>query len=71
MVNSPKPVTARPVRNGRTSTSSLRAIIREPTTTVVVHPGSTATVTELGNYLLEVDLERREGAVFVGAAETS
>ena len=36
------------------------AIIREPTTTVVVYPGSTATVTPLGNYLLEV-----------GAAEAS
>jgi len=30
------------------------AIIREPTTTVVVYPGSVATVTPLGNYLLEV-----------------
>jgi N-methylhydantoinase A len=30
------------------------AIIREPTTTVVVYPGSSATVTELGNYLLEL-----------------
>ena len=30
------------------------AIIREPTTTVVVYPGSTATVTPLGNYLLEI-----------------
>ncbi len=30
------------------------AIIREPTTTVVVYPGSTAIVTALGNYLLEV-----------------
>ncbi len=30
------------------------AVIREPTTTVVVYPGSSATVTELGNYLLEV-----------------
>ena len=29
------------------------AIVREPTTTVVLYPGSTATVTELGNYLLE------------------
>jgi N-methylhydantoinase A len=28
------------------------AIIREPATTVVVYPGSAATVTELGNYLL-------------------
>jgi len=30
------------------------AIIREATTTVVVYPGSAATVTPLGNYLLEV-----------------
>jgi N-methylhydantoinase A len=30
------------------------AIIREPTTTVVVYPGSTATVTRFGNYLLDV-----------------
>ena len=30
------------------------AIIREPTTTVVVYPGSAASVTPLGNYLLEV-----------------
>jgi N-methylhydantoinase A len=30
------------------------AIIREPTTTVVLYPGSAATVTALGNYLLEV-----------------
>jgi N-methylhydantoinase A len=30
------------------------AIVREPTTTIVVYPGSGATVTALGNYLLEV-----------------
>jgi N-methylhydantoinase A len=30
------------------------AIIREPATTVVLYPGSAATVTALGNYLLEV-----------------
>jgi N-methylhydantoinase A len=30
------------------------ALIREPTTTVVIYPGSIATVTALGNYLLEV-----------------
>jgi N-methylhydantoinase A len=30
------------------------AILREPTTTIVVYPGSGATVTALGNYLLEV-----------------
>ena len=33
------------------------AIIREPTTTVVVYPGSTATVTDLGNYLLHIGTE--------------
>jgi N-methylhydantoinase A len=34
------------------------AIVHEPTTTVVVYPGSVATVTPLGNYLLElVDVE--------------
>ena len=31
------------------------AVIREPTTTVVVHPGSRAHVTEAGNYLIVVD----------------
>jgi N-methylhydantoinase A len=30
------------------------AVIREPTTTVVVYPGSSASVTPLGNYVLEV-----------------
>jgi N-methylhydantoinase A len=30
------------------------AIVTEPTTTVVVHPGSTVTVTSFGNYLLAV-----------------
>ena len=30
------------------------AIIREPTTTVVVYPGSSAFVTPFGNYILEV-----------------
>ena len=30
------------------------AIVREPTTTVVVYPGSAAVVTPLGNYLLEL-----------------
>jgi N-methylhydantoinase A len=36
------------------------AIIREPTTTVVVYPGSTVTVTALGNYLLEIGAEPRQ-----------
>jgi N-methylhydantoinase A len=31
------------------------AIIREPTTTIVVYPGSAAVVTALGNYVLELD----------------
>ena len=31
------------------------AVIREPTTTVVVYPGSRAVVTEAGNYLIHVD----------------
>lgn len=31
------------------------AVIREPTTTLVVYPGSAVTVTGLGNYLLELD----------------
>ena len=30
------------------------ALIREPTTTIVAYPGSTVTVSALGNYLLEV-----------------
>jgi N-methylhydantoinase A len=31
------------------------AVIREPTTTIVVYPGSAAVVTSLGNYVLELD----------------
>ena len=31
------------------------ALIAEPTTTVVVPPGTALTVTELGNYLLEIE----------------
>jgi N-methylhydantoinase A len=38
------------------------AIVREATTTVVVYPGSAATVTPLGNYLLEVTAGRDEPA---------
>ena len=37
------------------------AVIREPTTTVVVYPGSAAVVTPLGNYLLELAPEGAEG----------
>ena len=39
------------------------AIIREPTTTVVLYPGSAATVTSLGNYLLEIGDDTRETAL--------
>jgi N-methylhydantoinase A len=34
------------------------AVVREPTTTVVVYPGSAAVVTRLGNYLLELETSR-------------
>jgi len=37
------------------------AILREPTTTVVVYPGSSAMVTELGNYLLELESDATDG----------
>ena len=36
------------------------AVIHEPTTTIVVYPGSAALVTELGNYVLELDYEAPE-----------
>jgi N-methylhydantoinase A len=36
------------------------AIVREPTTTVVVYPGSSAVVTQHGNYLLELGPHRGE-----------
>jgi N-methylhydantoinase A len=36
------------------------AILREPTTTVVVYPGSSAVVTRHGNYLLELAPQRSE-----------
>jgi N-methylhydantoinase A len=36
------------------------AILREPTTTVVVYPGSSAVVTQHGNYLLELAPEQAE-----------
>ena len=39
------------------------AIIREPTTTIVVYPGSAAVVTGLGNYVLELTTEQRDGSV--------
>jgi N-methylhydantoinase A len=47
-----------PRYDGRALTAGARiagpAIVREPTTTVVVYPGSSALVTPLGNYVLEV-----------------
>jgi N-methylhydantoinase A len=42
------------------------AIIREPTTTVVVYPGSAATVTQLGNYMLEVTGEQAGAGAEIG-----
>ena len=42
------------------------AIIVEPTTTVVVHPGSRCTVTRGGNYLLEIEPEAREASSATG-----
>jgi len=44
------------------------AVIREPTTTVVVYPASTAVVTRLGNYLLELAASRQEPDVVREAA---
>jgi N-methylhydantoinase A len=47
-----------PRYDGRALSAGARidgpAIVREPTTTVVVYPGSFALVTPLGNYVLEV-----------------
>jgi N-methylhydantoinase A len=37
------------------------AVIREPTSTVVVYPGSRALVTESGNYLISIDLPEGAG----------
>ena len=45
------------------------AIILEPTTTVVVYPGSTATVTPLGNYLLTIAPQTAEDAAETLRAE--
>jgi N-methylhydantoinase A len=44
------------------------AILREPTTTVVVYPGSSALVTQHGNYLLELAPEQLESAPVVEEA---
>ncbi|MEX1143171.1 MAG: hydantoinase/oxoprolinase family protein [Thermoleophilaceae bacterium] len=40
---------------GPGSTIAGPAIVEEPTTTIVVYPGATASVTALGNYLLELE----------------
>jgi N-methylhydantoinase A len=45
------------------------AIIREPTTTVVVHPGSRTTVTGEGHYLVEIEPAGEAGTQLAGAAE--
>jgi N-methylhydantoinase A len=44
------------------------AVVREPTTTVVVYPGSAAVVTPLGNYLLELALDEAATAPVEEAA---
>jgi N-methylhydantoinase A len=44
------------------------AILREPTTTVVVYPGSRAVVTQHGNYLLELAPDQRETRPIVEGA---
>jgi N-methylhydantoinase A len=44
------------------------AVIREPTTTVVVYPGSAAVVTRLGNYLLELTQTDRQPEAVAEAA---
>ena len=44
------------------------AIIVEPTTTVVVHPGSRCTVTATGNYLLDIEPESSAAGAAAGAA---
>jgi N-methylhydantoinase A len=45
------------------------AIIREPTTTIVVYPGSAAMVTPLGNYVLELDRATVPGPPLAAAQE--
>jgi N-methylhydantoinase A len=44
------------------------AILREPTTTVVVYPGSSAVVTQHGNYLLELAPEQAESSAIAEEA---
>jgi N-methylhydantoinase A len=44
------------------------AIVREPTTTVVVYPGSSAVVTQHGNYLLELAPDQAESMATFEAA---
>jgi N-methylhydantoinase A len=50
------------------STIDGPAIIREPTTTIVVYPGSSAFVTPLGNYVLEVTQDATATNAASGAA---
>jgi N-methylhydantoinase A len=50
------------------STIDGPAIIREPTTTIVVYPGSSAFVTPLGNYVLEVTQDATGTKAATGAA---
>src|SRR5436305_9597430 len=50
------------------STIDGPAIIREPTTTIVVYPGSSAFVTPLGNYVLEVTQDAAATSATSGAA---
>jgi N-methylhydantoinase A len=45
------------------------AIIREPTTTVVVYPESSATVTPLGNYLLDIVPAHEDAGTGTGKGE--
>jgi N-methylhydantoinase A len=47
------------------------AIVSEPTTTVVVYPGSAATVTGLGNYLLEIELPSPRDSLLRGREEVA
>jgi N-methylhydantoinase A len=43
------------------------AVIREPTTTVVIYPGSRAVVTDAGNYLIQIDLPAETPTATAGA----
>ena len=50
------------------TTIEAPAIIIEPTTTIVVHPGSRCTVTAGGNYLLEIEPETAAARSAAGSA---